>query len=366
MDLSRRILVVEDKEKHLESMAVLLRSFGYRCEKARDGIEALAKMKLDVDLVLLDIKLPGMDGYELVQRIKNDTASKDVPILVMCDASDKQNCFRAINAGATDFITRPVDEMTLQVRSASLLKMKQIRDTFQEHKTKMEEIVDKRTADLSKALEDMAAARRSTQEAHIETIRRLSIAAEYKDDDTAAHIHRMSRYAALIARGLNLPQSEVEIISHASLMHDVGKIGIPDSILFKPDELSLSEWEVMRGHTTIGKRILDSSTSKVMRAGKIIAISHHEKWDGSGYPKGLKGEKIPLWGRICCVADVYDALISNRPYKKAFSNEKALRIMTADSGSHFDPEIIDTFVNNIDEVQQIHHENSKAAIAVPS
>jgi putative two-component system response regulator len=298
MELSRRVLIVDEDEKHLESMAVLLKSFEYRCERARDGIEALAKMKLDIDLVMLNQKLPGMDGFELVQRIRNHAAYKDVPILVVCDSPDRQDCFRTIKAGATDFITRPVDEMTLQVRSASLLRMKQIQDTFREHKAKMEEIVDKRTADLSKALEDMSSARRSTQEAHIETIRRLSIAAEYKDDDTAAHIHRMSRYAALIARGLNLPQSEVTIISHASLMHDVGKIGIPDSILFKPDKLEESEWEVMRGHTTIGERILDGSTSKVMQAGKIIAMSHHEEWDGSGYPKGLKGEKIPLWGSI--------------------------------------------------------------------
>lgn len=148
---------------------------------------------------------------------------------------------RTINGGNEEFITKPVDEITLQVRSASLLRMKQIQDTFKEHKAKMEEIVDKRTADLSKALEDMSTARRSTQEARIETIRRLSIAAEYKDDDTAAHIHRMSRHAALIARQLNPPQGEVTIISHASLMHDVGKIGTPDSILFKPNELEKSE-----------------------------------------------------------------------------------------------------------------------------
>jgi putative two-component system response regulator len=144
-------------------------------------------------------------------------------------------------------------------------------------------------------------------------------------------------------------------------MHDVGKIGIPDSILFKPDTLDAPEWEIMRGHTSIGGRILDGSTSKVMQAGKIIALSHHEKWDGSGYPNGLKGEKIPLWGRICCVADVYDALISNRPYKSAFSTDKALEIIEADSGAHFDPEVIDAFVKNIDIVMQIHHENSRVA-----
>jgi putative two-component system response regulator len=364
MALSSRILVVDGEEKHLASITALLRSFGYRCEKARDGIEALAKMKLDVDLVLIAVKLPDMDGFELVQHIRNDMVYENVPILMMCDTAEKENCFRAIKAGAADFIIKPADEMELHVRLPVQLKMKQTQDMFMEHKTKMEEIVAKRTSDLSKALEDMAAARRSTQEAHIETIRRLSIAAEYKDDDTAAHIHRMSRYSAIIARGLDLPQSEVEIISHASLMHDVGKIGIPDSILFKPDGLNSSEWEIMRGHTSIGGRILQGSTSKVMRAGKIIAMSHHEKWDGSGYPDGLKGEQIPLWGRICCVADVYDALISNRPYKSAFSIDKALEIIKTDSGTHFDPQIIDIFVDNFDMVIQIRHENSQAEVAV--
>ena len=361
MALSKRILVVDCEKKHLDATVAILQSFGYRCEKARDGIEALAKMKLDVDLVILAIKFPDMDGFELVQRIKNDGDYEAIPILLMCDAPEKQHCYRAIKAGAADFVKRPVDDMELRVRVTSLLKMKQTQDLFKEHKARMEEIVAKRTSDLSKALEDMTAARRSTQQAHIETIRRLSIAAEYKDDDTAAHIHRMSRYAAVIARGLDLPQSEVEIISHASLMHDVGKIGIPDSILFKPDALDAPEWEIMRGHTSIGGRILEGSTSKVMQAGKVIALSHHEKWDGSGYPRGLKGEKIPLWGRICCVADVYDALVSNRPYKKAFQTEKALNIIKADSGTHFDPRVIDAFVKHMDRVVQIQHENSEEA-----
>lgn len=356
MELSKRILVVASDEQHIDAMVFSLMSVGYRCETARDGIEALAKMKLDLDLVLLDLRLPGMDGHELVERIRSDASYKDVPILVSCSVPDKKKCFRAIKAGATDLILKPVDEMELQVRAESLLKMKNTRDIFKDHQVKLEEIVDKRTADLSKALEDMAAARRNTQAAHIETIRRLSIAAEYKDDETAAHIHRMSRYSALIARELNLPQSEVEIISHASLMHDVGKIGIPDIILFKPKELNDSEWEIMQRHTIIGGRILEGSSSKVMLAGQIIAMSHHEKWDGTGYPQGLKGKEIPLWGRICCVADVYDALTSNRPYKSAYSSEKALNIMKSESGLHFDPSIIDAFVNNMDGVAQIQAE----------
>lgn len=356
MELSKRVLVVSGEEDHIEAMIFALTSAGYRCETARDGIEALAKMKLDIDLMLLDLQLPGMDGYEVVENIRSNASYKDVPILVSCALEDKQRCFRAIKAGATDLILKPVDEMELQVRADSLLKMKHTRDTFKDYQVKLEDIVDKRTADLSKALEDMAAARRSTQAAHIETIRRLSIAAEYKDDETAAHIQRMSRYSALIARELNLPQSEVEIISHASLMHDVGKIGIPDVILFKPKELNASEWEIMQRHTNIGGRILEGSSSKVMLAGQIIAMSHHEKWDGTGYPQGLKGKEIPLWGRICCVADVYDALTSNRPYKSAYSSDKAMKIMTAESGLHFDPAIMEAFMNNLDAVEQIRAE----------
>jgi len=353
MDRAKRILIVDDEVQNRELLEALLESFGYESENARDGIEALAKMKLGIDLVLLDVMMPGMDGFEVARRIREDQVDGDVPIMIVTSLTDKQDRLRAVEIGVNDFITKPIDKTELKVRTASLLKMKEVQDAIKEHKAKLEETVEKRTTGLRKALEDMAEAQRKTRDAHLDTLRRLSIAAEYKDEDTAAHIHRMGRYSALIARNLGLSPGEVEVILHASPMHDVGKIGIPDIILLKPGKLEEEEWKTMQEHTVIGGRILYGSSSKVVQAGEVIALSHHEKWDGSGYPKGLAGEDIPLWGRICGVADVFDALTSNRPYRKALSNEKAIEIIKEGRGKHFDPHVIDVFFENLDEVLSI-------------
>lgn len=191
------------------------------------------------------------------------------------------------------------------------------------------------------------------EEAHLDTLHRLALAAEYKDKETVLHILRMSRYCAILARGLHLPPSDVEIILHASPVHDVGKIGIPDAILLKPGKLDREEWILMKQHATIGAHILSGSRSRLVQVGQIIAKSHHEKWDGSGYPEGLAKENIPLWGRICAVADVFDALTSKRPYKEAFSNEKAFKILKEERGKHFDPRIIDVFFEQLDDVLAI-------------
>ena len=184
----------------------------------------------------------------------------------------------------------------------------------------------------------------------LETIICLSIAAEYKYKDTAPHIYRMSNYCAIIAQGLHLPQNEVEIIRHASPLHDVGMTGIPDKILLKPGKLDNDEWKIVEQHTTIGGRILSGSESEVLQAGEVIALSHHERWNGSGYPKGLVGKEIPLYGRICAVADVFDALTSERPYRKAFSNEEAYEVLRKGCSTQFDPKVVDAFFVGLDEV----------------
>jgi putative two-component system response regulator len=199
----------------------------------------------------------------------------------------------------------------------------------------------------------MVEAQRQAHQAQLDTVERLAIAAEFKDKTTARHIHRMSQYAAIIARGLRLPPGEVEDILHASRMHDVGKLGIPDDILRKPASLEKLEQDVMRQHTTIGGRILGNSSSKLLQAGKVIAMSHHEWWDGSGYPKGLSGEDIPLSGRICAVADVFDAVTSVRPYKPAYTNEQACEILRNERGTHFDPHIVDVFFEHLHEVVEV-------------
>jgi putative two-component system response regulator len=187
----------------------------------------------------------------------------------------------------------------------------------------------------------------------LETIERLAIAAEYKDEDTGLHVRRMSRYCHLLAIKCGLTPHDCEIIRNASPMHDVGKMGIPDAILLKPDKLDPVEWEIMKRHTVLGGKILDGSSSELLQVGDTIALSHHEKWDGSGYPKGLSGESIPLMGRIVAISDVFDALTSKRPYKDAFPNEKALQIMKEGKGKHFDPALLDVFLENLGEIENI-------------
>ena len=202
-------------------------------------------------------------------------------------------------------------------------------------------------------IEDLTDAKHRIEEAHLDTVQRLAIVAEYKDEDTAIHIKRMSRYCTVLARGINLPRKDVEIVLHASPMHDVGKIGIPDAVLCKPGKLDEEEWEIMKQHTVMGAQILSGSESELIKTGQVIALSHHEKWDGTGYPNGLAKEDIPLLGRVCAVADVFDALTSKRPYKDAFPNEKAYEILKAGSEQHFDKHIVDMFFECLDEILAI-------------
>jgi putative two-component system response regulator len=204
----------------------------------------------------------------------------------------------------------------------------------------------------------MTAARARAREAELETIYRLALAAEIRDAATALHIRRVSSLSRLIASQLRLPAEEVDLVGHASALHDVGKIAIPNAILLKPGKLDQDEWEQMKSHTTIGAKLLANSPSELLRCGEVIARSHHERWAGSGYPDGLAGERIPLWGRICAVSDVFDALTSERPYKPAFSNEEAVRILRKDRGSHFDPMLVDVFLDGMDEVVNVQREFS--------
>jgi putative two-component system response regulator len=216
--------------------------------------------------------------------------------------------------------------------------------------------VEKRTIALRRALEEMATAQRRTHEAHLDTIRRLVIAAEYKDRDTAAHIERIGRFSEVVARALTLAPGQVEIIRHATPMHDVGKIGVPDAILLKPGKLTKDEWVIMQRHTEMGAHILHGSPSEVLQAGEQIALSHHEKWDGSGYPRGLSGDAIPLMGRICAVADVFDALTSDRRYRDALPNAAVYDMVHKQRGSHFDPDVVDAFLAHRDDIELIQRD----------
>jgi putative two-component system response regulator len=349
----KRILLVDDDYSTRAITQALVAALGHEVETASDGIEGLAKIRLGVDLVLLDVVMSGIDGFEVCRRIRADALTRDVPVIMLTSMASLDDRLRAVEAGANDFIAKPIDETELRIRSTSLLKLKETQDVLKAYQAHLEDLVKQRTASLRTALDQMAEAQRVAYLAHLDTVERLAIVAEYKDRITARHIERMSHYCAAIARGLKLPPGEVELIQHASRMHDLGKIAVPDLILAKPGSLDHAEWAVMREHAVIGGSILADSNSDLLKAGRIIALSHHERWDGSGYPQGLKGEAIPLWGRICAVADTFDAVTSERSYKPAYSNDIALRILREERGRQFDPTIVDVFLECFDQILAI-------------
>jgi putative two-component system response regulator len=352
-DRPKRILIVDDDQKILGLLADMVSSLGHEVETANDGFEAMAKVGLDIDLILLDVNMPGMDGFEVARSIRKQYLANELPIIMVTGMATREDRIGAVNAGANDFVAKPFDVTEIHVRMKSLLGMKAAHDALRQHKDQLEDIVRRRTQALRTALDDVVEAQRRLRGANLETIQRLVVCAEYKDMGSAAHIQRMSEFSALIARKLRLSPQRVELIYHASPMHDIGKIGMPQKILLKPGKLNQREWRDMKRHPTIGARILQKSTSQLLRLGEIIALTHHEKWDGSGYPKGLRGDEIPIEGRISAVADVFDALTSKRPYKEAFSNDKAFQILWEGRGKHFDPELVDLFLSSVDEIVEI-------------
>ena len=276
----RRLLVVDDESPNRAMLKDMIEDCGYEAELASDGIEALAKLKLNIDLVLLDLVMPGMDGFEVAQRIRQDPDAGHVPIIVVTSLESRADRLRAAEAGANDFIRKPVDLTELKVRTSSLLRLKEAYDAIRYHTDQLKDTVEKQTGSLRQALVDTVAAQREIYRAHVDTINRLAIAAEFKDEQTAFHIERMSFYSVAIGKAFGLPPGELETLRYASAMHDVGKIGIPDAILLKPGKLTAEEWEIMKSHTVIGGRILGNSPSKLLQAGEVKSAStHQEKFD---------------------------------------------------------------------------------------
>ncbi|OGR40331.1 MAG: two-component system response regulator [Desulfovibrionales bacterium GWA2_65_9] len=353
---TEKILIVDDELINRKVLEGLLRSYGLACVSADSGPAALALLDESIDLVLLDIMMPGMDGFLVAKTIREMPTFADLPIVMVTALSAKEDRLRAVEAGANDFVAKPIDSTELSVRMKSLLRMKGYHDEVKGYQQHLEQMVAEKTKALRGALVELEHARLATVRAHMETIHKLSAAAEYKDEDTASHILRMSRYCAVIAERAGLDDETVDLILNSSPMHDIGKMGIPDAILLKPGKLDAQEWEVMRRHTVMGADILRGGSSKYLETGADIALSHHEKWDGSGYPRNLAGEDIPLFGRICAVADVFDALTTKRPYKEAYSNERAIKIMTQGRGAHFDPKLFDIFLSNLSLFEAIQQE----------
>ncbi len=348
-----RILVVDDEPNLRDLLESFLVQLGYEVETARDGIEALAKIDLDFDLMFLDLIMPGMDGYEVIQRVRENPSGIDLPIIVCTGLTGSDHRLQAIEMGANDIVLKPFDFTEIRIRAAVQLRVKSAFNDLRRKKDDLEAVVTKRTQALRKSLDDVVNAERKVREAYIESIYRLVIATEYSDSNTGFHIQRMSKYSALIGRTVGLSPGDVETILHASPMHDIGKIGTPQEILSKPGKLTDSERRVIQQHTMIGSQILINSSAALLQAGSEIALSHHERWDGKGYPHRLAGEEIPVFARISAVADVFDALTTERPYKPAISNDAALMLMKNERGHHFDPVMVDAFLDNFDEVEHI-------------
>ncbi len=340
-----KILVVDDELENLSLVEAILLHLGHEVILANDGEDALAKVKQNPpNVIFLDTFMPKLDGFEVTRQLKENEITKTIPIVMMTTQVDVEDRLKALEAGVDDFLTRPVDEAELRARVNSLLKVRAYNDYMRKYQKELDAEVVKRTKDLTKALEKL-------KTASLDTVYRLARAAEYKDEDTGAHVQRMSHYSSAIARRMSLDDEFVENILWAAPMHDIGKIGIPDRVLQKPGKLDADEWEIMRQHTAIGAEILKDASADFIKLAADIAISHHEKWDGSGYPQGLKGSDIPLAGRIVALADVFDALTSERPYKAPFPLEKALAIIKEGQGQHFDPQIADAFLGIEDEIK---------------
>ncbi len=352
----RRALVVDDDDESRRALDLMLRAIGFETEVARDGVEALAKIKLDIDLVLLDVRMPNVDGFEVANRLREDPALLHVPIIMVTGLSGDQDRLHSIEVGANDFLTKPVELAELKVRTEWLLRLKDSHDESIQRITALEGLVERRTADLRDALDDVAVAQRSVLAAYLDTIRRLVLAAETKDSGIAPHVERISRYCEAVAERMGYAPSCAKLIGQASLMHDVGKIGIPDYILLKPGPLTDAERAIMERHTIIGARILHGPASEVLRLAEVIALSHHERWDGAGYPQGLQGSAIPIAARICAVADVFDALTSYRPYRDAQANDDTFMLLEEQRGRQFDPEVLDAFTACRAAVERIQHE----------
>ena len=337
-----RVVIVDDRSTARSLLEGLARTLepGIAVESYADPFEALAQMQLVTpDLIISDYRMPGMDGVEFTRRVRAEHLLADVPIIIVTVVEDRQIRYQALENGATDFLTRPIDPQECRARCLNLLALRRSQKTISQRAQWLEDQVQLATSEVR------------TRER--ETLMKLAKAGEYRDEETGNHIIRMSRYARLIAEELKLTAMECDEIEAASPMHDIGKIGIPDHILLKPGRHTPEEREIMRRHPLIGHNILAGSPSRFLQMGAVIALGHHEKFDGSGYPQGLAGEAIPLPARIAAVADVFDALTSNRPYKSAWTFQEALNHIQSESGKHFDPACVRAFELRIDTVATI-------------
>ncbi|GAB3379045.1 response regulator [Massilia agri] len=321
------ILAVDDEASNLQLLRQILQDH-YRLLFAKDGARALELARQErPDLVLLDVMMPGMSGYEVCAALKANPDTAATPVIFVTALTDTADELEGFEAGAVDYITKPVSPPIVRARVRTHLSLVRT--------------------------EELRASR-------LEIVQRLGLAAEYKDNETGLHVIRMSHFSRILGIAAGMGELEADDLLHAAPMHDVGKIGIPDRILQKPGPLDPEEWKIMQGHVTIGAEIIGEHDGGMLELARQIALTHHEKYDGSGYPRGLRGDEIPLVGRIVAIADVFDALTSKRPYKKAWTEEEALAFLREQKGRHFDPALVDLFMEQMPAVRTVQQRWAEA------
>lgn len=328
-----RIFVLDDNPANLLFMRRLLERAGYNdvhCSSEPEEAVQVCRF-LKPDLVILDLHMPVVSGYEILTALRNsDDIPGYLPILVFTADATGEARRRALGLGASDFLTKPGDMSEITLRVRNFLEMRHLYRTLENQNAVLEERVFERT--------------RSLLDAQMEIVERLALAADYRDDDTGEHCRRVGDLSFDIAVEYGLPDAEAELIRIAAPLHDIGKLGVPDAVLRKPGKLTAEEFGEIKGHTVVGAKILANSRSEILQMAHRIALHHHERWDGRGYPNGIPGDQIPVAGRIVAVADVFDALTSRRPYKEPWTGERAIEEIRTNSGTQFDPDIVEAFL----------------------
>jgi len=338
---SANILIVDDKHANIFLLEALLKNSGYKNVSSTQESTKVTELcnNITFDLILLDYNMPILDGFGVMKNLKESLNLNMPPIIMLTAQYAKDIRLKILNMGARDFITKPFDVHELLMRINNTLDVHFAHLYMKEQNKILEKKVEERTAEIFKN--------------QLDVVRCLGVASEYRDEETGLHILRMSKISVIIATALGVSDKDCELLLQASPMHDVGKIGIPDHILLKPGKFNEEEWKIMQSHALIGASILQNANSELMKMAHDIALTHHEKWNGRGYPNSLKGDNIPLVGRITAIADVFDALTSERPYKKAWLVEDAVNLIKTEKGEHFDPKVVDAFLNCLPDITKI-------------
>ncbi|MDH5258321.1 MAG: response regulator [Gammaproteobacteria bacterium] len=354
---SGSILIVDDEPANIMLVEQTLMAKGYKNVSSTlspvDAVELCRNN--DIDLILLDLDMPILDGFGVMTKL-NEMQKENKPVILVLTAQIMQEYKQqALDSGARDYVTKPFNLTELLSRVRNLLEIKLLHNLMLRQNQILEEKVQQRTANLIKTQENLHNTR-------LQVVQRLGLAAEYRDNETGYHIIRMSKISALLGKAAGMSTEQCDLLLNASPMHDIGKIGIPDKILLKPGKFEPEEWRIMQTHAQIGADILSGDDSDLLSMAREIALTHHEKWNGSGYPNALCGEDIPLVGRISALADVFDALSSERPYKKAWPLDKAIELIKEERGKHFDPKLVDIFLEHLDEIVAIREKYSEPEI----